>query len=68
MDLPGLVGSKKQIVTFSGWSPPEPETNYMTCVATLQVAGLMEKGFNLEGGCYADRPDEHVTFELALSS
>lgn len=64
--LPYLVESLKVVSFFPGWSEPEPETGYCWFVAPLEIDGVTGMGLGLKGGCYSDRPDIHVTFELEV--
>lgn len=62
-----LVVPLKSISTFTGWSDPESETGYSWFDAPLEIAGVTEPGFVLHGGCYIDKPECHVSFELRIS-
>lgn len=64
--LPELMAAKKSIPVFPGWSPPEPETGYSWFDAALEVGGVVETGFVLHGGCYINRPDCNLTFEIRI--
>lgn len=57
----------KQIGHFPGWSIPEDETDYIWFNAPIEIGGVTETGLVLHGGCFAHRPDCHVTFELHIS-
>ncbi len=62
--LPTLATAQKLISVFPGWSPPEPETNYIWFDAPLEIAGVTLPGFVLHGGCYIDKPECGVVFEM----
>lgn len=64
--LPRLVQAAKTIAVFPGWAGPEEETGYTWFDAPLEIGGVTERAFILHGGCYYDRPDCHVTFELRI--
>lgn len=64
--LPQLVAADKAISYFPGWSEPEPETGYIWFDAPLEVGGVVERAFQLHGGCDVNYPDRHVVFELRV--
>jgi len=64
VDYSSSLVQLKLIAAFPGWSDPEPETSYAWFVAPLQIGGVVEERLVLQGGCYIDQPDRHVTFEL----
>jgi hypothetical protein len=66
MPLPDLFNAEKQIAFFPGWSPPEPETGYCRFAAALELNGVVEADFMLQGGTYKYHPDQHVTLELRI--
>lgn len=66
VDFPGLARSQKRIVGFQGWSPPEEETGFLAFSAPLAIGGVVEEGFNLEGGCFRQYRDINVSFEVVL--
>ena len=53
--------------TFPGWSRPEADTQYSWFDAPIEIGGVTETGLVLHGGCFRDRPNCHVTFELRIS-
>lgn len=59
--------SEKSISFFPGWSKPEPETDYVWFDAPVEIGGVTETGLVLHGGCYAQRSDCNVSFELRFS-
>lgn len=63
-----IFEAPKEIGRFPGWSRPEEETDYVWFDAPLEIGGVAETGLVLHGGCYAHRPDVHVTMELRFSS
>jgi hypothetical protein len=65
--LPTLSMAEKTIPYFPGWSEPEPETSYIWFDIPLEIGGIVEPGVLLHGGCYSNRPDCHVTFELRVA-
>jgi len=65
--LPVLVESWKAISFFPGWSKPEQETGYCWFDAPLEIEGVTQHGFVLHGGCYADKPECNLTFELRIN-
>jgi hypothetical protein len=67
VDFPGLIGSQKRIAMFTGWSPPEEQTGFMSFAAPLSIGGVVEEGFNLEGSCFKQYRDCNVIFELVLA-
>lgn len=66
IEIPALVSGWKNIVSFPGWSPPEKGDGYMRFSVPLEIGGIVQEGFTLQGGCYRDHPDRHVTFQLCL--
>jgi hypothetical protein len=62
---PALATPEKAIAAFSGWSDPEPN-GYIRFAAPIEIEGVVEPGLFLHGGCYIDRPDCGITFELHL--
>lgn len=66
-DLDRLALTAKDISFFPGWSKPEAETSYLWFDAPLELDGVTETGLVLHGGCFAERPDCHVIFEVRLS-
>jgi hypothetical protein len=66
-DLERLAKAAKDISYFPGWSKPEVDTSYTWFDAPLEIDGVTETGLVLHGGCFANRPDCHVTFELRVS-
>ena len=64
MNLRELVYSDKRISTFPGWVEPEAETGYAWFDAPLEIEGVTEVAFVLHGGCYPQRPNCCITFEL----
>lgn len=66
MNLRELVYSKKRISAFPGWVEPEAETGYAWFDAPLEIEGVTEVGFVLHGGCYPQRPNCCLTFELRI--
>jgi hypothetical protein len=67
MTLPDLLKARKAIAQFPGWSEPEPETGFIWFHAPLEVAGVVEEGFILAGGCFRNIPECNVTFELRIA-
>lgn len=65
-DHPALVAPIKSLASFPGWSQPDA-TSYSWFNAPLEIDGVIEPGLILHGGCYINRPDAHVTFELHLA-
>lgn len=68
MSFPTLVNATKQIAQFPGWQDAEPETGYMWFDAPIDIAGVVQDGVFLHGGCYRYAPEKHVTFELFARS
>ena len=66
-DVNRLALAAKDISFFPGWSKPEAETLYLWFDAPLEIDGITETGLVLHGGCIADRPDCHVTFEVRIN-
>lgn len=66
-DLDKIALATKDISFFPGWSKPEPETSYMWFDAPLEIEGVTETGLILHGGCMANCPDCHVTFEIRIA-
>lgn len=66
LTLDAIFGSQKAISVFAGWSPPEPETGYSWFDAPLEIGGVTEAGLFLHAGCYWNRPEIHVSFELRI--
>jgi|ERR1700730_6683125 hypothetical protein len=66
-DLASLFACRKSIAFFPGWSPPEPETDWICFSAPLAVDGIVEPGLQLFGGCFKTYPNENVTFELLIA-
>ncbi len=64
--FPTLIEEWKSVARFPGWSDPEPETGYIWFDSELEIGGVTEQSFVLHGGCYHDRPDLNVTFELRV--
>lgn len=64
--LPWLAEQAKTISFFPGWSKPEEETGYVWFDAPLEIGGVTERAFFLHGGCYADKPDCNLTFEMRI--
>lgn len=62
-----LFLSEKRIGAFPGWTRVERETRYVWFDAHLAIDGITETGLLLHGGCYANRPEANVTFELRLA-
>ena len=56
--------AEKSISYFPGWLGPEQETSYVWFDAPIDIGGVTETGLVIHGGCYADRPECHVTLEL----
>lgn len=61
-----IADAEKLISHFPGWSAPEPETGYVWFDAPLEIGGVVERALVIHGGCYYNRPDCHVTFELRI--
>lgn len=61
-----IATGQKEIAGRPGWNPPEAETGYVWFSVPLLIGGIVEAGLTLQGGCYIDRPDVHVSFELRL--
>lgn len=59
--------AEKRIGFFPGWSRPERGTEYVWFDAPIEIGGVAETGLVLHGGCYARRPNMHVTFELRIA-
>lgn len=59
--------AEKEIGFFPGWSEPESETDYIWFEAPLEIGGVTETGLVLHGGCFVNRPNCHVSFELRIS-
>lgn len=57
----------KAIGFFPGWSRPEAETDYIWFDAPIEIDGVAETGLVLHGGCFAHRPDCHVSLELRIA-
>lgn len=57
----------KAIGFFPGWSRPEAETDYIWFDAPIEIGGVAETGLVLHGGCFAHRPDCHVSLELRIA-
>lgn len=68
MSYPEMMQAVKSVAQFTGWSVPEAETNYIWFDAPLEVAGVIEAGFVLHGGCYRHAVDRHVTFEIRATA
>lgn len=66
--LKEIFQAEKEIGFFPGWSNPEDETDYLWFDAPLEIGGVAETGLVLHGGCFAHRPDVHVSLELRISS
>lgn len=66
-DIERLALAHKDISYFPGWSKPEADTSYSWFDAPLDIDGVTETGLVLHGGCFVDRPDCHVTFELRVN-
>ena len=66
--LKEIYEADKDIGFFPGWSKPEEETDYVWFDAPLEIGGVAETGLVLHGGCFAHRPDVHLTFELRIAS
>lgn len=62
-----IVLADKAIGFFPGWSKPEAETDYIWFDAPIEIEGVAETGLVLHGGCFAHRPDCHVSLELRIS-
>jgi hypothetical protein len=67
MTLPELMALQKAIAFFPGWSSPSDEAGYIHFNAPLTIAGVIQEGLTLFGGCLQGQPDRHVTFELTAS-
>lgn len=68
MPLLDLYQADKALANFSGWSSPEPETEYIRFASPIEINGVVETGFMLHGGAYKYYPDWHVTFELRVGN
>lgn len=66
-DLQKIVAAEKRLSTFPGWSKPEAETQYLVFDAPIEIEGVTETGLVLHGGCFHDRPDCNVSFELRIT-
>lgn len=67
MLLPDLFNSQKEIAVFPEWSNAESETKALIFSAPLTVAGVVEEAFTLDGVCFQNVPDKHVSFELRVA-
>ncbi len=67
VDFPSLFACQKSIAFFPGWLPPEPETDWVSFSAPLEIDGVVEAGFQLHGGCFKNFPDVNVSFELVMA-
>jgi len=67
-ELPSLAHSEKRLSRIPSWSEPEADTAYCWFDVPLEIAGIVERGFELRGGCYSNRPDCHVTFEIRATA
>ncbi|WP_299438543.1 hypothetical protein [uncultured Rhodospira sp.] len=61
-----VYAAPKRIVVFTGWASAEPETGAIFFEVPLEISGIVQAGLFLKGVAFADRPDEHVSFEIAL--
>jgi hypothetical protein len=68
MVLQALAEADKSIAFFPGWSNADQNDAYTHFLAPLSIAGIAEAGLFLSGGAYANQPDRHVTFELAIDT
>jgi hypothetical protein len=68
MPLETLFKAEKAVAAFSGWSPPEPETDFMWFHAPLEINGVVEADFVLFGGCNFRLRDKNVIFELRVGA
>ena len=60
--------AKNRLRSFlAGWLPPEPETDWVSFSAPLEIDGVVEAGFQLHGGCFKNFPDVNVSFELVMA-
>lgn len=64
MTIKEVFEANKKISYFPGWSNPEKETDYIWFDAPLEIEDVTEPRLVLHGGCYAHRPEVHVSFEL----
>jgi hypothetical protein len=62
-----IFEANKTIGFFPGWSEPEVETSYIWFDAPIEIDGVTETGLVLHGGCFANRPDCHLSFELRIA-
>ncbi len=62
-----IFEAEKSIGYFPGWSAPELETDYIWFDAPIEIGGVTETGLVLHGGCFANRPNVHVSFELRIA-
>lgn len=62
-----IATASKRIAVAPQWSPPEAETGYAWFNVSLEINGIIEAGIVFSGGCYIDRPDCHVSFEIKVS-
>lgn len=66
MHLRQLVETWKSLSGPVSWTTPDPRDRYMRFYTTLEIDGIVDAGLVLKGGTYADTPDRHVTFEMAI--
>lgn len=66
-DLQKIVAAEKSLSVFPGWSKPESETQYLVFDAPIEIEGVTETGLVLHGGCFRDRPNCNVSFELRIA-
>ncbi|GGK53790.1 hypothetical protein [Salinarimonas ramus] len=65
--IDAIFHAQKRLRAFQNWGIPERGTDYSWFDAALEIEGVADTGLVLHGGCYARRPNEHVTFELRLA-
>lgn len=67
MPLKKIAEAEKAIAFFPGWSDPDPHDGYTRFSTPISIGGVTVAGLFLTGGTYAQYPDRHVSFELAIS-
>ncbi|MEY9147640.1 hypothetical protein ABIF00_005624 [Bradyrhizobium elkanii] len=66
MPLPELVNTSKSLAVTPVWAVPDERDGYTWFQVPLSIDGVVEAGLTLGAGAYANIPDRHVTFELAV--
>ena len=64
MSLRQLFETDKAMVSFAGWSEPDPESSVVWFNSPLSVDGVIETNLFLHGEARADLPDQNVGLEV----